>query len=193
MKKRISIQWSLMALPILMMAACSAPAHIEKDKHTDFSQFKSFSWIDHNNGKKGNSNDLEEQKVHDAVSRELAKSGWREVSDNPDVIVSYDVLIDKGRKKESNPVYSTSYSRLFFNPYTRRYGTIYYPSQFLGYDNYNVPVTQGTLTITMVDARRDRTVWQGWTTDEINSRHLTSGEIQSSVRAIFRKFDVAQR
>jgi len=194
MKQRILLQLGIIALPLLFMAACSAPAHIEKDKHTDFSQFKTFSWIDHNSGKKGKGDDLEEQKVHEAVGRELEKSGWKEVSDNPDVLVSYDVLIERGRKTESSPVYSPSYSRLFFNPYTRRYGTIYYPSQFLGYGDYNVPIREGTLTITMVDAKRDKTVWQGWTTDEVNNnKHLTSGEIQGSVRAIFRKFDVAQR
>ncbi len=193
MKKRILLQLAVVAVPTLFILACSAPAHVEKDKNTDFSQFRTFAWIDHNSGKKGNGNDLEEQRVHDAVSKELQKSGWREVNDNPDVLVSYDVLIERGHRRESNPVYSPSYSRLFFNPYTRRYGTIYYPPQFLGYNDYNVPVREGTLTITMVDTRRDKTVWQGWTTDEVNSRNMTSGEIQSSVRSIFRKFDVAKR
>jgi hypothetical protein len=44
----------------------------------------------------------------------------------------------------------------------------------------------------MIDAKTDKTVWQGWTTDEVNSRNLTSKEIQYAVKSIFRKFDVAK-
>jgi hypothetical protein len=62
----------------------------------------------------------------------------------------------------------------------------------MGYDNYDVPSREGTITISMLDARTEKTVWQGWTTDEVNSRNLSSKEIQNSVRAIFRKFDVAK-
>jgi hypothetical protein len=45
----------------------------------------------------------------------------------------------------------------------------------------------------MVDAKTSKTVWQGWTTDEVNSRNLTSKEIESSVKNIFRKFDIASK
>jgi hypothetical protein len=45
----------------------------------------------------------------------------------------------------------------------------------------------------MLDADTEKTVWQGWVTDEVaNSRNLSSKEIQNSVRAIFRKFDIAK-
>jgi hypothetical protein len=191
-KKSLQLLGSLV-VATLILAGCSAPAHIEKDENADFSRYKTFSWIDHNSGKKGKGNGLEEQHVHDAVSKELKKQGWKEVSSNPDLLVSYDVLVERNNRRQTDPVYSQSFSRLFFNPYTRRYGTIYYPSQFLGYNDYNVPVREGTLTITMMDARTDKTVWQGWSTDEVNSKYLTSGEIQSGVKAIFRKFDVAKR
>ena len=32
-------------------------------------------------------------------------------------------------------------------------------------------VREGTVTITMVDAKTNKTVWQGWTTDEVNSKN----------------------
>jgi hypothetical protein len=63
----------------------------------------------------------------------------------------------------------------------------------MGYDGYTTEIRQGTLTITMVDARTDKTIWQGWTTDEVNSRNVSKKEIQSSVNSIFRKFDVAKQ
>jgi hypothetical protein len=44
----------------------------------------------------------------------------------------------------------------------------------------------------LIDTKTDKTIWQGWTTDEVNSRNLTSKEIQNGVKSIFRKFDIAK-
>ena len=43
-----------------------------------------------------------------------------------------------------------------------------------------------------IDAKAERTVWQGWSTGELKGRHLTSKEIQNTVKSIFRKFDIAK-
>jgi len=187
----------LFALAALMLASCGSVAHIEKDDTVNFSNYKTYAWV---NSSETQSEEqaqkpisLTEQKVRKAVNAELAKEGWREVKSRPDVLLSYDVLVERSVKEENNPVYSRSYTRYVFNPYTRRYVPIYYPSQFLGYDNDQYEIRQGTLTITMVDAKTNKTIWQGWTTDEVNSKNLTSKEIESSVKSIFRKFDVASK
>ena len=62
----------------------------------------------------------------------------------------------------------------------------------MGYERDERPIKEGTVTISMIDSKTDKTVWQGWTTDQVNSRNLTSKEIQNSVRSIFKKFDVAK-
>jgi hypothetical protein len=56
-----------------------------------------------------------------------------------------------------------------------------------------VRVKEGTITISMIDAHIDKVVWQGWVTDEVKNRNLTTNEIQSAVRSIFRKFDIAKK
>ncbi|MEP6748761.1 MAG: DUF4136 domain-containing protein [Bacteroidota bacterium] len=176
-----------------LLAGCAAPVRVEKDKQTDFRKYKTFAWISGNDGKKSKANELEDKNVHDAVSSELQKTSWKEVVNNPDVLISYDVLIERSTRRESNPVYSQATSRLYFNPYTRHYGTIFYPSRYLGYNDYNVPVREGTLTLTMTDANTDKTIWQAWTTGEVNSRRLSHKEIQGIVKSIFRKFDIAKK
>ena len=45
----------------------------------------------------------------------------------------------------------------------------------------------------MLDTKTDKMIWQGWATDEVNNRNLTTNEIENSVRSIFRKFDVAKK
>jgi hypothetical protein len=186
--------WLGSVVASLMLAGCAATAYVEKDDNADFSHYKTFAWVD-KDGKadRNKTNDLMENKIREAVSKELEKSsGWRESKNRPDVLLTYDVLVERNIKETNNPVYSRSFTRLVYNPYTRRYSTIYYPSEFLGYDREQYPVREGTVTISMIDTKTDRTVWQGWTTEEIDGRHLSNKEIQSAVRSIFKKFDVAK-
>jgi hypothetical protein len=63
----------------------------------------------------------------------------------------------------------------------------------MGYDDYAEPIREGTVTITVTDAKTEKTVWQGWTTDQVNSHNLTTKEINNAVKSIFRKFDVAKK
>jgi len=196
MKKNIWRIGSGIAVAALILTGCASVAHVEKDNNADFSKYKTFSWIDRDGSgmqDHNHRNDLMEQNIRAAVNQELQKEGWRESKNRPDILVSFDVLVEKSVKQQNDPVYSRSYSRTFFNPYTRRYFNVFYPSQFQGYDNYEVPIKEGTVTITMIDANTDKMVWQGWTTDEVNSKNLTHREIRNSVKSIFRKFDTAKR
>ena len=166
---------SVAAFSALLLAGCSSVAHVEKDKTVNFSNYHTYAWVetkqDDTSKVRTKVSDLTERKIREAVSAEMAKTGWKEVKHKPDVLLSYDVLVERGVKNESNPLYSQPYSRLYFNPYTRRYGSIYYPSQFWGYDDYQRQIREGTLTISMIDSKTDKTIWQGWTTGEVNSRN----------------------
>ncbi len=187
--------WSGSLAFVFLLASCGTTAHIEKDDNADFNNYKSFAWIDKDGeGKEDQNrkNDLTEQRIRDAVNQELEKAGWKEVKNRPDVLLSYDVLVERATKESTSPVYSRPQSRVVYNPYTRRYATIYYPSQFVGYERDERPIKEGTVTISMIDTKTDKTVWQGWTTDEVNSKNLTTREIQNSVKSIFKKFDVAK-
>lgn len=189
--------WGLVSVFVILLAGCSPTVHVEKDDTADFRQYRTFAWLDKDGeglNDRNHSNDLTEQKIKDAISTEMRKSaGWKEVKNRPDILLNYDVLVERSVKEENNPVYSRPYSRVVYNPYTRRFMTIYYPSQFVGYSRDERSVREGTVTITMIDARTEKTIWQGWTTDEVDSRKMTSKEIQTAVRSIFKKFDLAKK
>lgn len=179
----------------IFLSSCMNTAHIEKDKAVNFSKYQTYSWLAKDNSKPAKPNrrnDIAEQNMHNAINEHLQKMGWREVSSNPDVLVSSDLLLEKTTKQERDPVYSEAYTRSYYNPYTRRFSNIYFPSQFMGYDSYNMPVKEGTVTITMIDAKTDKTVWQGWNTKELNSGYITSREIDNNVNSIFKKFDAGK-
>lgn len=189
--------WGIYSGFVFLLAGCGSTVYVEKDDNADFRNYKTFAWLDRDGegrSDRNRRNDIAEQKMKDAISTEIEKAaGWREVKNRPDILLSYDVLVERSTRETSNPVYSQPFTRVIFNPYTRRYSTIYYPSRFIGYDRGQESVREGTVTITMIDARTDKTIWQGWTTDVVNSRNLSQKEIQYAVRSIFRKFDVAKR
>jgi hypothetical protein len=185
---------SVAALSGLLLAGCASVAHVEKDKTVNFNNYHSYAWVDTKESKSDSSvkvSDLTERIIKEAVNNEMAKTGWKE-SKKPDVLLTYDILVERGIKEQNNPVYSQPYTRYYYNPYSRRYVAVYYPSQFMGYDNDQQQVKEGTITLRLIDAKTDKTIWQGWTTDEVNSRNLTSKEIQNGVKSIFRKFDIAK-
>ena len=141
--KKIGKLWSLSVAIVFLLASCTSTAHIEKDDTADFSRYKTFAWIEKDgqgNSDKIKNNNLTEQKIRQAVNAELEKTaGWREVKHKPDVLLSYDVLVERSSRETNSPVYSRPFTRLIYNPYTRRYTTIYYPSQFVGYERVRVP------------------------------------------------------
>ena len=194
MKSNLKL-WSGWLGVVFLLASCVSTAHIEKDDNTDFTKYKTYAWVEKENSdkKENRKNDLAEQKVRDAVSKELEKTaGWRESKSNPDVLLSYDLLVERSTKQQADPVYSRPFVRTFYNPYSRRFYRVYYPSRFMGYDHFDLNTREGTVTISMIDAKTEKLVWQGWATDEVSNRNMTSKEIQNSIKAIFRKFDIAK-
>ena len=179
----------------LLITGCAGTAHIEKDKSADFSKYKTYAWAEKpetNEAKKARRNELTEANIRNSVNQQLQKIGWKEVDKNPDIMVNYELLVDRTEKEQKDAVYSPSYTRSYYNRYTGRVNTYYYPGQFSGYDTYTTTVKEGTVTVTMIDNKTDKAVWQGWITSEIDSRKMTGKEIDQSVKTIFRKFDAGK-
>jgi len=193
MKTR-SMHWVAAAVlsAALFITGCAGSAHIEKDKTADFSKYKTYAWAEKpesKEAKKARREGLTETNVRNSVNEQLQKIGWREVNANPDIMVNYELLVERNEKEQKDAVYSPSYTRSYFNRYTGRVNTYYYPGQFSGYDTYSTTVKEGTVTITMIDNKTDKAVWQGWATSEVDNRKMTGKEIDKSVKTIFKKFD----
>jgi hypothetical protein len=178
------------------IVSCATPVHVEKDDSVNLSSYKTYMWVDTRYNQNDNTTrptSYGDISVRNAANAELRNAGWTETSNDPDLLISYDVLVQNTTARKSDPVYTQSYSRAYYNPRQRRWSTIYYPSQFLGYNNYEVPVNEGTITITLTDANTDKAVWQGWTTEELNYSRITPEEISASVHNIFSKLNVGTK
>jgi len=187
--KKIKAMASL-AILMAISFSCSSPAYVQKDDSVNLSNYKTYMWVNtraSENDETKRPIEYADVSIHNAVNTELANWGWQEVTADPDVLLSYDVLVERNTETNREAVYSQPFTRYYYNPYTRRYSTIYYPSQFQGYQVYESPVREGTVTITMVDAQKDKNIWQGWTTERLTESRLTDSEIRRSVRNIFKQ------
>ena len=169
--------------------SCSSPAFVQKDDSVSLTNYKTFMWVDMHSSENGGTKrhtayaDIALQK---AVNDELEKLGWKEVKENPDVLMSYDVLVEKNTAAKTAAVSAQTVTRYYFNPFSGKWSSMYYPSQFQGYQLYETPVKEGTITITMVDAKTDKNILQGWTTEKLPEARITDEEIKRSVRNIFK-------
>lgn len=189
-------QWLLgVVMSLFILSGCANKVYVQKDNTFDFSKVKSYAWVDRTQKDKDTIttktriNDLTDRKIRQSIDKNLQAIGWNEVKNNPDVLLVYDIDVQKENRNVSNPVYSQPTSRWFYNPYRRRYFSVYYPSQFVGYNNTTETVKEGTLTLTMLNVDTDKTIWQGWTTSLVNSKNLTDREIDNNVKAIIKKLD----
>ena len=185
------VNFGIIAVVAFAFSGCSNPVYVQTDESANLAKYRTYMWVDtrSNQDDSRNLTAFADQDVHNAVREELAKRGLTEVHENADVLMSYDILVERSTRQQSDAVYSQPFSRVYYNPYMRRWGTVYYPSQFMGYDNYQVPVREGTLTLTMIDPNSDKAIWQAWTTETMENRKMTSSEISKGVRKIFKKFN----
>jgi hypothetical protein len=196
MKRRNLGIGSLVLIAAIVLAGCGVQSYVEKDPSVDLKNYKTFAWINERGTNQENGKpykDFKDTYLMDLVTKELEKNGWQKVKSNPDVLIDYDIMIENETRRESDPVYSRSTVRYFYNPYTGRINSIYYPSRYLGENAYTVPYKSGTITINIVDNDSDKLVWQGWAETEVTRKNISREDMEKIVKSIFKKLDVAKR
>jgi hypothetical protein len=181
---------AMAAIVVVAFAGCGATAHIEKDESVDFNQIKTYAFVggQEKTLKDRHSNSIIDANLKSQVSKELAKYGLKQDNNNPDVLIDYNIMVEDNVKQQNDPVYTRPFTRYYYNPYTRRITPVYYPSQMVGYNNYEIPYKEGTLTLHVIDADSNKLIWQGWTSDEVNSNNISSKEVAQGVKTIMKKF-----
>lgn len=188
------MNWLLgMLTMVIVLVSCGTTAMVQKDNNVDIRKFRTYAWVDASTKDTSNhvakTSDLTDRKIKESIERNLAEQGWKLTKKNPDVLLSYEVDIEKERRNRQTPMYSEPTYRYVYSPYGRRWVPIYYPSELMGYRNSTETVQEHTLTVSLIDAETDKTVWQGWTTMDSNARRMTDKEIDNNVRAIVKKLD----
>lgn len=140
-------------LLIFIISSCnSVRVSSDYDKHTDFSNYKTYAFY-----KKGidkvDISDLDKRRILRAIEADLDAKGFIK-SKNPDLLVN---IFTKSREKID--VYNNAYYGWY--PWYYGYG-FYGPGYGYGFGYTNVSSSiEGTLFIDLIDAHKKELAWQG--------------------------------
>jgi len=190
--KKYFLGLSVAVVSAFAFSSCAVTTHVETAAGVNFSNYKTFGWANVNGEKKEDiaDNDIVDNNIKNAISIQLENQGWKETNQNPDVILDYNVMVERKVNQVSEPVYSYPYTHYYYNGWRRRRGYMYYPNDLIGYHTYNIPFKQGTLTVNMVDAKTNKLIWQGSAQGDVSSKTVTTQEMQTDVTSIFKKFNL---
>src|SRR6201982_1229864 len=135
----------MLAVPLFLMALTTAVfadnVKTDYDHSANFNQVKTYSWA-----KIKTANSIWDDRVKNAIDKELAAKGWTQVPSGGDVAV---VAVDKtSLHKQYEPFYNG------FGGF-RRWGGIGEATTTV--DNYKV----GTLLVSMFDGNSRQLIWRG--------------------------------
>jgi hypothetical protein len=170
-----------LACLLVIAASCSSVrVSSDFDKTAGFASYKTYAYTDE--VKDLQINDLNRNRLLNAIETELAAKGFTKVENNPDVLI--DITI-KGEQKQTATATNTGG---YGYGYGYRYG---YGGGFstttINYDTY----VDGTLFIDMIDASKKQLVWQGRGTKTIEpdaSQKRREENINYAVKQIFMKY-----
>lgn len=193
MKNNVLKIW-LPVFVALIITGCGVQSYVEKDPSVDLNSYRTYAWINDKDSRKNDKpyKDFQDTYLMDVIGQHLEKNGFAKAKGRPDVLIDYDVMIENEVREKSDPVYSRSFVRYFYNPYTGRVNTVYFPSRYVGNNTYDVPYKSGTITINIVDNDSKKLVWQGWAETEVTRKRIDRDDMNKIVKSIFRKLDVAK-
>lgn len=194
MKYNVMKIW-LPVFAAFLITSCGVQSYVEKDPSVNLNNYRTYAWIGDGNSKKNGKpyKDFQESYLTNLISQQLEKNGFVKAKSKPDVLIDYDIMIENAVKENSQPVYSRPFVRYFYNPYTGRVNSLYFPSRYMGNDHYDVPYKSGTITINLVDNDSKKLVWQGWAETEVTKKRISNDDMNRIVKSIFKKLDVARR
>jgi hypothetical protein len=144
---------------VLALAACAAPRpeiRSDYDASTDFSQFRTFAFMERaERGVARTYDTLADRRVIAAVTRELEARGYRRAEADPDLLVNFAMSSEDVQEVQTVP------SAIVPPPWYGWRGGYYYPWPAYTYETYVDRYERGTLYIDLVDARRNQLVWEG--------------------------------
>jgi len=155
MKKTLGIAAVVL---LLALPAAAQKVNIDYAHDFDFSGVKTFQYVD--TDESNARSDLMNQRIAGAIKRELKEGGLTEVTENPDVYVTYHIT------SKENTVYNTS--NFGYGGY---YGGWYGWGGGMGTSTTTASsYTEGTLIIDAYDPTEKKMVWRGMGTVTVKSK-----------------------
>ncbi len=187
--KKVFVFSFLAIVGSLFFDSCALNAHVQKDASVNFNQFKTFAWSP-NHTLATNSrfdNDIVKANVQKEVNTELASIGWVLNTEKPDVILDYNVSMQRVPHQNYSP-YGASLGGMI--PFGRR-GLIYVAPSYSYNRGYTTMEKEGTLNLSMFRASDNKLIWQATVEGDLNKSILSDKDIHRYTKAAVKKLEVS--
>lgn len=185
--KRIPLAGGLLAAAVVLMAlaACQTRPEVRTQSAPDLqiARYATYGFIDKPGTDTAGYTTLTTRYLEQAVSREMAARGYTR-SESPDLLINFNVATkDKVESRNSGPNVGIGYGGWGWR---RGYG------YGVGIGNYNDirTVTEGSLTVDVVDRVRNELVWSGTAVGRLTKQAMDQPQpsIEQAVSLIFDKY-----
>lgn len=192
MKRIRSFAWVATAGLVLLggCATMGPQIHTDYDPTVDFSRYQTFAFMDREErGLTRTYDTLGDQRVKEAVTRELSARGYRRIEEDADLLVNFAMETERVEEIRSVP------SSTAPPGYAWRSG-FYYPwpaySYPYAYETWVDRYEEGTLYVDLVDAERNQLIWEGRAVGRVTkaTREDPAGALDQAVAEIFDRFPV---
>ena len=168
-----------LAIVMITVASCSSvKISSDFDRTAAFSSYKTYAFTEE--ALAIAINDLNRNRLFNAIDAELAAKGFTKSASNPDVLI--DIKLKGEQKQTATATNTGGYG------YGYRYGWGGgFSTTTINYDTY----VDGTLFIDMIDTKKNQLVWQGRGTKTIEpdaSEKKREQNINYAVKQIFMKY-----
>jgi hypothetical protein len=178
---RTPVSSTLLLVGVALLQGCASKPDLraDYDKSADFAKYRSFNFVKTPSTETLGYGSLVTQQMTSSIKSELEKRGYAQ-SETPDLLVNF-----SGKLQEKADIQSTGGS--YYYGY-RGYGA--WPGYAYGSDVYTVRYTIGTINVDLIDATRNRMVWEGVAVGEVTKKHLENREaaIAKAIEKIFSQY-----
>lgn len=171
--------FAFFACLLFLMASCATTSSVitDYDREADFSEYRTFFWSDEFQMQQVEGeneplfyNTLNKKRLKQAIQREMEARGYTMSSENPDLLVNAQVLVEERTTTQNNLPYRGFY---YWGP--------------------PVPQTstnkEGDIVVDLIDQEQHQLVWQGYATGVLDTRTKNrEEEIRDAVTIIFAKY-----
>lgn len=174
--------WTVALAAAVLAGACATGPRVrsEADPSADFGQYRTWGFYKPIAMEESGYSTWISDRIKDDVRREMEARGYRYAENAPDLQVNFQGIV-----REKTDVYSVPRSDFqYFYSYRRRA----YFAVPVWYDETQVNrYTEGTLTVDLVDARRNRMVWTGAAIGRVVKRtpQEKMAEVDQAIASIF--------
>ena len=176
----------VLILAIFLSSCATVKVTSDQDKETDFSPYKTYSFLGWQDNSDALINDFDKKRMHDAFKTEFDSRGLQLVSEGADMAISLYLVVSQ----ETSTTAYTNYHGGYGGRYSRYgYGwgggsatTTYSESDYL----------KGTLVMDVFDDKSGQQIWQGVAVGTVQEKpEKREKSIPKNVAALMKKFPIA--